>query len=208
MRKFLNIRNGIVGAVVLGALTFGAVSFAGGDQAQTVFNDQISSTRALSQLQQSQPTPFFKWSQERETLIDIEKAQANDTQTTSFGFNQGATAPVWSCPSIGVPIASDTQLTNPEQVFQDGWPQGGQDSAIPQVDPTGVYSGPSTGTYVLCVAPNGTTYIQYWEGFVDTVTGPAVWNTSTNSVQLTGPSTAKVTVKAGDHSTTLKKGKK
>lgn len=188
-------------------LTLVGGGIAVGDQTSALFNDQISSARSLDQLQRAQPAPYFKFSQVRQTLIEVEKAQANDTQTTSFGFNQGSTTPVWTCPSIGVPLASTTQLTNPEQLYQDSYPNGGADTALPQVDPTGVYTGQSTGTYVLCIAPNGSTYLQYWEGFVDTVTGPAVWNTSTNSIQLTGPSTVNVKLKSGDSSYTLHKGK-
>lgn len=203
MRKRFRNLAALGGVAVVATTLYASGAF--GDQASVIQNDQITSERALSQLQQSQPAPFFKWSQERETLIEIEKAQANDTQTTTFGFNMGATQPVWSCPSIGVPIASTTELTNPQQVFQDGWVNGGQDTSIPQVDPPGVYTGDSTGTYVLCIAPNGGTYLQYWEGFVDSVTGPAVWNTTTNSIELTGPSSVHVKVKGGDNSTVLHK---
>jgi hypothetical protein len=138
---------------------------------------------------------MFQWSQLRQTLISIETAQADNTQTTTFFFNQGVQDPISSCPSIGFPVASTTELTNPLQ--NDG--QGGQGAGavIGQVDPTGVYSGSSTGTYVVCISANGGNYVQYWEGFVDNVTGPAVWNTTTHQVQLTGPSTTTVKTKPG-----------
>jgi hypothetical protein len=194
-----------VGAV----LAVGIPIVSGADSISAIVNDQITSGRALTQLQQAQPSPTFKWSQERESLIDIERMQANSTQTTSFGFNQGDATPVWSCPSIGVPIAADTELTNPDQVYNPGDVYNGQDNVLPQVDPTGIYQGTTTGTYVVCVAPNGTTYLQYWEGFVDAVTGAATFNTATNSISLVGPSTINVKTRVGtDNSSHLKKGKK
>ena len=130
----------------------------------------------------SQPVPQFTCiAVHRATLIDIEAAQAKTTQTTTFFFNQGVAQPTFSCPSIGFPVASTSELTNPEQ----------NDSgvAIPQIDPNGVYSGDSTGTCnVVCVNGNGQTYLDYWEGFVQAVSGPAVWDTTTNSIKTTGPS--------------------
>lgn len=211
----ITLKKAGIGAVavlaVVGAGAGGGVlssGHAGADAGGSILNDQITSARALTQYQAAQPAPLFKYSQERETLIDIERLQASDTQTTSFGFNQGVQTPAWSCPSIGVPIASTTQLTNPQQTFNPhDNNDNGDDTVLPEVDPTGVYTGDSTGTYILCVAPNGTDYLQYWEGFVDTVTGPAVWNAATGSVQLTGPSTVKVKVKHSVDQHTLKKGK-
>lgn len=210
MFKNISKKAGVILAIgVVGAV--GIPVIASADSGSSFLNDQITSGRAFTQLQQAQPTPTFKWSQERETLIDIEIAQANDTQTTTFGFNQGISAPAWSCPSLGVPIASDTQLTNPSSVYDDPYPSvqdgNGASDVVPQGDPTGVYTGASTGTYVLCIAPDGSKYVQYWEGFVDSVTGPAVWNASTGNIQLTGPSTVQVKTKVGTDNR-LKKGKK
>ena len=42
-------------------------------------------------------------------------------------------------------------------------------------DPTGVYTGDSTGTYVACVATDGTTYPGYNEGYVQIIGAPATW---------------------------------
>lgn len=147
-------------------------------------NDKKTATRDLKQFQASQPAPQFKWSQLRQTLIDVETAQAHGVQTTSFFFNLGDTTPIGSCPSIGFPIATTTQLTNPQQE-QDG-------ASIAAIDPSGVYAGDSTGTYVICIAPNGSTYAYYWEGYVGAVSGPAVWDATKHEVRLTGPTTAKL----------------
>ena len=181
-------RGGVIAAVALtGVALTGCGSGAPSAQSQSIHNDQKASAQALEQLQQAQPTPAYNWSQIRQTLIDIENAQAATTQTTTFFFNQGVQAPIHSCPSIGFPVATTTQLTNPEQIVQK-WDGGAnQFPTIPQADPTGIYAGSSTGTYVICVAGNGTTYASYWEGFVETVTGPAVW--TGNGIKMTGPST-------------------
>jgi hypothetical protein len=178
-------------AMTLSGILFGGVILSAcGNNAQTnaFTNDQNNSAQALVQLQKAQPTPVFKYSQLRETLIEIESAQANTTQTTTFFFNQGVADPTFSCPSIGFPLASTTELTNPDQIVNSHSNQ----SVISQSDPTGVYAGASTGTYVVCVANNGTTYLDYWEGFVQTVSGPAVW--SNGGIHVTGPST--VTIKS------------
>ena len=185
----MNSRLKLVASTVGGLLAVALIlSASNGPSAQTkaVNNDQATSAAALLQLQRAQPIPLYTYSQLRETLIEVETAQATTTQTTTFFFNQGVVNPTSSCPSIGFPLAADTQLTNPSQIAHSGY-------VIPQADPTGVYTGASTGTYVVCVNPSGHTYIDYWEGFVQTVSGPAVW--SNGSIHLTGPST--VTVNTG-----------
>jgi hypothetical protein len=177
------------GLVVIAAIGLAACGTQSAQQKANI-SDVQASAQALNHLQIVQPTPLFPWSQVRQTQIAIETAQADTTQTTTFFFNQGVADPISTCPSIGVPVASTTELTNPQQVT----PSSGRNASqvIAQADPTGVYPGNSTGTYVVCVSPDGKNYIQYWEGFVDSVTGPAVWNTTTHSVQMTGPSTAAV----------------
>jgi hypothetical protein len=142
--------------------------------------------RDSTSLLYSQPVPGFTFSQLRANLIEIETAQAMGVQTTSFFFNQGARDPIQSCPSIGAPIASTTQLTNPDQVIHDGYARGAA-LTVAQMDPTGVYSGNSTGTYVMCVGADGKPYADYWEGFVQTIFGPATWDYNTHQVRLVGP---------------------
>jgi len=75
--------------------------------------DAASSATILKKAQAAQPVPQFDWSQIRQTLIDAQTAQAEATQTTSFFFNLGVVDPVFSCPSIGFPVAGTSQLTNP-----------------------------------------------------------------------------------------------
>lgn len=141
---------------------------------------------------QTQPIPNIKWSQIKQTLIDSEVISANSTQTTSFFFQMGNQDPVYSCPSIGEPVAKDDQLSNPQQVIHDSYPSGGAALTIGQEDPDGIYSGPSSGTYVICVNAAGQKYLQYWEGDVMTVTANAEWNEATHSVKVLGAPTADV----------------
>lgn len=142
--------------------------------------DSKASEASLKAQQKSQPTPIFDFSQYRQNLIEIVTAQAEVTQTTSFFFLEGVGL-VGSCPSIGFPIASTTQLTNPESKNKNS------DVVLPQVEPTGVYTGPSTGTYTICVSDKGKAYASYFEGYVQTVTGPASF--VNGQVELTGKPT-------------------
>ena len=175
----------VIGAVVLGGVVLGACQ-SGNSAPSAVQANQNASASILKQYNAAQPVPQFNYSQLRQTLIDIETAQAHTTQTTTFFYNMGVAQPVMSCPSIGFPVASTDEITDPQQTVQDDSNNGASIAGIPQNSPNGIYSGDSTGTYVLCVGANTQTYGVYWEGFVYAVTGPAVVNSS-GQVQTTGP---------------------
>lgn len=143
--------------------------------------------RDTTSLVQNQPIPGFTYSQLRQNLKEIETAEANGVQTTSFFFNQGVQNPISSCPSIGAPIPTTDQLSNPQQVVtgsrgSDGYGM----TTTGQMDPTGVYTGDSSGTYVMCVGADGKAYADYWEGYVQTVFGNATWNNATHQVEMQG----------------------
>lgn len=135
----------------------------------SVGQDKAIAANQLEQYQQSQPVPSFPWSQERATLIALTQARATTTATTSFMYARGSAddGPVASCPSIGFPIASTAQLTNPLQKLDN------VDSVVAQIEQTGIYTGESSGTYVVCVNDAGIKYPVYWEGDVLTVGGQA-----------------------------------
>lgn len=174
MRKYLAIA--LVSVVVLlGACTDGGAPSA-------TKSDQDLSAQILADLQKAHPTPKFARSQLRQNLVDIVTAQAESTQTTSFFFLEGVGV-VGQCPSIGFPIASTAQLTNPDQVVTR---REGRITTVPQVEPTGIYTGDSSGTYVICVDAQGEAYARYWEGYVQVVTGPAEFRDG--QVVLIGPS--------------------
>ena len=177
MKKLAIIAAAIALPVLLGAGSCSDSSAVNADETQT--NTQLST------YQKNQPVPLHDWSQYRQTVIDMENAQANAVATTTFFFNQGVERPIKSCPSIGFPVPTTAQLTNPEQVL--GGYQGGP-AVVAQMEPTGVYTGDSSGTYVVCVAPNGDKYLSYWEGFVQTEGGPAEW-VDGKGIALTGGAT-------------------
>jgi hypothetical protein len=135
-------------------------------------NDQKSSNDQMSTYQRNQPVPKGNYSEMRQTLIKVEEAEIAGTATTTFFFaNNGQL--LKSCPSIGYPIPATTQLTNPDQVDYNGGSGGGGNVTLPQNDPTGVYSGNTSGTYVVCVQSNGQQRVDYWEGYVETEGGQA-----------------------------------
>lgn len=176
-------------AGVCAVLVTAAGSCDGGDQAK----ETKVAREQLSQFLQSQPVPQFNYSQLRQNLIEIETAQANSTATTSFMFLQsgaGATGPlVMWCPSIGFPIPATYQLTAPEGKLQD------HSLMVPQLESTGVYTGDTTGTYVICVGADGKPFAFYHEGFVSTVTGPAHWDITKGEIVMDGTSSATFTAK-------------
>lgn len=173
-------------------LAFGLVLFGcnnGGSakkETQIVRNQQ---TQFLS----AQPIPQFSTSQLRQNLIEIETAQANATATTTFMFlrtGAGSTGPlVHSCPSIGFPIPATYQLTAPQGKLQN------ENLTVPQLEATGVYTGDTSATFVICVDPNGKPYSIYHEGDVSAVTGPAHWDNAKGEIVLDGPSSAVFTTK-------------
>src|SRR4051812_20552388 len=71
----------------------------------------------------AQAAPFFDWSLERNLLIELYKARNNAVVTYSYVRNLNGQV-VFSCKSIGFPIPSNTQLTNPEKIA-DSYSQGG-----------------------------------------------------------------------------------
>jgi hypothetical protein len=166
------------------AATLLVAACSGSTAPNAITSDRKASAADLQQLQKADPTPRFIASQVRKNLVELETAQARTTQTTTFFFNQGVQAPIQSCPSIGFPIPATAQLTNPQQILEN--PDNNDTAVIPQVDPVGIYTGDSTGTYIICINAQGQAYADYWEGFVQTVTGPAKWNDATKQIELVG----------------------
>lgn len=136
--------------------------------------DEAAMEQSQRNLLEVQPTPVFQWSQMRQTLIDAETAAAQGTQTTSFFFARGAGGqgnPIGQCPSIGFPVPASWNITNPQKMstaHQSPY-------VLPQQEPTGIYTAESSGTYVVCVTPNGARYVNYVEADVVTVGGAAEW---------------------------------
>lgn len=194
-------RTKLIGLVLGLAMVVGLTACETGQSgAAATKQDQAVATQQLSQFQQSQPVETHNWSQLRQNLIEIRRAEANTTATTSFMFllaGVGETGPmIHSCPSIGFPIPATYQLSNPLRVEQYDTPgDGGAAVAIPQIEANGVYTGDTTGTYVMCVSKSGKPFAFYHEGYVATVTGPAHWDNARGEIVMDGESTATFTAK-------------
>ena len=169
MKKILTT---IVAAILLVGCTTAAV-----------YNDEKQTDTQLQKYQQVQPVPQYDWSQYRQTVIDVSAAQVDAVATTTFMFNMGTADPIDQCPSIGFPVPAAAQLTNPDQV------RGTSGAVVAQAEPNGAYTGESSGTYIVCVASDGTKYIDYWEGSVKTTGGPAHWDYDKHHVVLDGKPT-------------------
>jgi hypothetical protein len=180
----VNLKPIIAGAALVAlAAAVGCTNGPSGGQAQES-KQQAQDTKTLIN---NQPIPHFNFSQYRQTLIDAESISANGTQTTSFFFNMGVRDPIFTCPSLGMPVPNTAQLSNPQQVIYDGGSGGGGNIGISQMDPYGAYTpSSSTGTYVICVNASGKPYLQYWEGFVQTVSAPAAWDYGNHTMKVTG----------------------
>jgi len=135
----------------------------------------------------NQPLPTFPRSQLRQNLIEIQTVQATGVQSTTFFMLAGVPKPVFSCPSIGLPVPATTSLSNPWQIDRESSSYGMSNTAISQMEPTGVYIDDSMGTYVMCIDAQGRSYPNYWEGEVHAIMAPARWNDTTGAVELIGP---------------------
>ena len=172
MKKKLTVLS-LAAVVALGAC--------GAQHTTATQSEAHAANKSLFEFIRNQPVPIFDWSQLRQNLIELETAQAHTTATYSFMFARGATGkgdPVAQCPSVGFPIPSTFQLTNPLK-NTDG-------VALGQLEANGVYTGDTSGTYVMCLLPSGKAYASYWEGDVLTMTGTAKWNYDKHEAELVG----------------------
>ena len=177
-------------AVIIAAIL--ALAVAACTHAPNVQQQEQAAQQADTQsLENNQPIPHYNWSQYRQTLIDAENIAAQGTQTTSFFFNQGVRDPIFSCPSLGLPIPVTSQLSNPSQIAPVSGKYGGGSQVIEQMDPFGAYTAPdATGTYVICVNASCKPYLFPWEGYVGSVTAPATWDYTTHTLKVTGAPTS------------------
>lgn len=189
-----NTKRFFVAATVVGLM----LGLSACDESTDSQKEEKKQQEAISQqMLKSQPLPSFSYSQMRQNLIEIETAQAQGVQTTTFFFNQGVQDPIMVCPSVGVPMPNTSSLSNPVAVEKHP-DNGGGNVGVGQMEPNGTYiPEASSGTYVICVNANGQPYAQYWEGFVQTIFAPAKWNDATKQVELTGPASFEFTKKQG-----------
>lgn len=174
------------------------LSAAGCDGAPTAQQKEQSDQAAdQASLDASQKLPYFTYSQIKQNMIELEKAEADGIQTTTFMFGAANQPdPIQVCPSIGVPIPSTASLSNPQQVVR-GW-YSNDSAVVGQEDPNGVYMPTAgSGTFVMCVQGDGSVVPVYAEGNVHTVFGPARWDSTTHSVAMTGPASFHFTAARG-----------
>lgn len=141
----------------------------------------------------SQPAPFFDWSLERHMLIELYKARNNAVVTYSYVRNLNGQV-IFSCKSIGFPIPSNTQLTNPAIVTNGGNQvhTGTGNVTLPQAEPNGTYTSPSTaGTYLFCLNDDGSVSPSYFEAPVEAHTKAL----SVDAKETTGDATLKIETK-------------
>lgn len=117
----------------------------------------------------SQPTPVFEWSLERSLMIQFYNARNARTLTYSYVVHPHTGALLMSCESMGFPLPATVQLTNPQTVVDTARGV----TSIAQAEPNGLYAPSSTtGTWVMCIAPNGGIEPRYVENEVITTVRP------------------------------------
>lgn len=103
----------------------------------------------------AEPIQVFNYSMERHLMIQLYQVRNTTVQTWSYVVSKYTNSIVFECPSIGYPIPAGMQLTNPDKTVEGHWQ--GEFTSIPQPEPNGLYSSPSTdGTYIMCTNPDGT----------------------------------------------------
>lgn len=127
--------------------------------------EQKAVSDGFNRQEKSQPVPTFDWSQVRQTLIDVEGAQATGATTTTAFYLEGIGLIGW-CPSIGAPVASTAQLSASKQFVDLPGDHTNSLVEVDQGEPTGIYPGASTGTWTICLDDNGKKFGHYWEGYV------------------------------------------
>jgi hypothetical protein len=123
----------------------------------------------FDRLANAQQVPTFDYSQERQTLIDVLTARAEGTHGTAYARALDGTL-IWWCPTVGAPVPSTYQLTNPDQIVTPG-PRERGTATVPLGEPSGVYTGASAATWTLCLDDQGTPFAQYEEANVGWTAG-------------------------------------
>lgn len=168
------MKKSITTVVVAIALVFGLAACTDTAQsskgAETAKAEQNAVQTGFNRLNTSQQIPTFDWSQERQTVIDVETIRATGATSTTAFYLEGIGLIGW-CPSAGAPVPSTFQLSASTQYVD--LPGDGTRELLPidQGEPTGVYVGPSSGTWTLCLDDNGKKFGKYWEGYVDSTIG-------------------------------------
>lgn len=174
-----------IGGVLAGlALVFSTASACPDNSANS--KEASQQAAASANLVSAQPVPAPPYSVMRQQLAEIRMLEAQgNVQTTSFEFQNGIDHPIKQCASLGLPIPANASLSNPQQVVYP-W-QGSSGYVVGQMEPNGTYpSGSTTGTYVMCIQPNGKARASYWEGDVHAESGAAHWDQASQMIVSDG----------------------
>ena len=186
-------------AVALAACTSSSSSStnaAAGDVGGSSGGNGNAASQGIALILTNQPVPVFSTSAYRTELVDVEATEALASPTTAMFFPpgwNGTSHPVKICAAAGLPIPNTTQLSNPDEIVADpnggGYQLNSGSLVLPQMDPNGVYTPPSSsGTYVTCIVKGGNIDPAYWEGDVYAQAGTAVWDSTTGMIDDVGPS--------------------
>jgi hypothetical protein len=157
---------------------------------QNIARDQAIVNTQQDIYQKAQPVPLYDFSEQRNTLIQIYNAKNEARQTWALFMSAGTGTPVYPyvCPSIGLPIPADTQLTNPMALVRIWIPgSNGQsgyylDGTLPQPEPDGLHSSTNTdATYVICIRNGGKPELVYSEEKVTAVSHEVTYDPATKS---------------------------
>ena len=121
--------------------------FAIGCGSTSVYNEQAAVDAQQQQYAKVQPVPYFDYSTQRGLLIDIYKSQNENHQTWAVVTSYSGQL-VFECESQGYPIPASYQLTNSLRNVGTGGP-------VAEAEPNGLFSGATSGTYVMCIRDNG-----------------------------------------------------
>lgn len=132
---------------------------------QAAASEQTALSDSFQRMSKAQQIPTFDWSQVRQTVIDVETAQANGAVSTTAFYLEGIGLIGW-CSSVGAPVASTTQLSADQQYVDLPGDKSNSLFSVQQGEPTGVYPGASSGTWTICTDDKGKKWAKYWEGYV------------------------------------------
>lgn len=191
----MNLRKVLAGSAVAVAAMISVVACSNTTAGQSGTTHELTANdNQVQQFENSQPNPFFDRSEYRDILQKAETVQANGLQGTAFFLSMTGHL-IYQCNELGSPVPNTAQLTNPSQPYNYYAPGGSGGGysyntvTIGNMDPNGVYSpNASEGTYVMCQTAAGDE-LNYWEGPVYSVSGPATWDARTQSVRMLGAPT-------------------
>lgn len=139
------------------------------DAEDTIREEQRAITIGLERMSKSQAVPSFDWSQERQTVIDVQTIRAQGATTTSMFTLNGVGVVLW-CPSIGAPVPATSQLTASQQYIDIAGDHTRTNFPVDQMEPTGDYVGDTAATWTVCLDDNGSKFGVMWEANVGSIT--------------------------------------